>query len=118
MKMGRTIPALPAEDIPAAASFYRARLGFDVPHSDARFAKLRRDDAEIHLWAAGAVQAFGEDAGDSRFARAARTAEQVRMRDAVLLDRVGERLRDVLLAHHIAEPLWPIFERYNLIGHL
>jgi hypothetical protein len=39
---------------------------------------------EIHLRAAGAIQAFGEDAGDGRLARAARAAEQIGVRDAVL----------------------------------
>ncbi len=46
------MPALPVRDIPAAAAFYRERLGFTIAHADRGFAKLRRDDAEVHLWAA------------------------------------------------------------------
>jgi catechol 2,3-dioxygenase-like lactoylglutathione lyase family enzyme len=49
----QTIPALPVRDAARAVDFYRDRLGFDVVHSDAGFAVLRRDDAEIHLWQAG-----------------------------------------------------------------
>lgn len=48
----RTVPALPVQDIEAGAAFYAARLGFEVAYSDEGFAKLRRDEAEIHLWAA------------------------------------------------------------------
>jgi len=50
--LSRTVPALPVQDIEAGAAFYAARLGFEVAYSDEGFAKLRRDEAEIHLWAA------------------------------------------------------------------
>jgi len=40
-----------------------------------------------------------------------RAAKQVGVGDAVLLDGVGERLRDVFLAHDVAEPLRPYFGR-------
>lgn len=53
MRLSTTIPALPVQDIPTAVAFYRERLGFSAPHSDAGFARLVRDGAEIHLWAAG-----------------------------------------------------------------
>ena len=46
------MPALPVQDISAAAEFYRERLGFSVVHTDEGFAKLQRDDAELHLWMA------------------------------------------------------------------
>ena len=39
---------------------------------------------EIHLRAAGAIQAFGENAGDGGFAGAARPAKQIGVRDAFL----------------------------------
>lgn len=50
--LSRTVPALPVRDIEAGAAFYAARLGFEVAYSDEGFAKLRRDEAEVHLWAA------------------------------------------------------------------
>lgn len=52
MRLSRTVPALPVRDIEAASEFYTTRMGFTVAHSDDGFAKLVRDDAEIHLWAA------------------------------------------------------------------
>ena len=73
---------------------------------------------EIHLRAAGAIEALGEDAGDGGFAGAARAAKQVGVGDALLLDGVGQRLGDVFLAHHIAEALRPILPGYDLIAHL
>ncbi len=53
MRLSTTIPALPVQDIPTAIAFYRERLSFGIPYSDAGFARLVRDGAEIHLWAAG-----------------------------------------------------------------
>ncbi len=73
---------------------------------------------EVHLRAAGAVEAFGEDAGDGGLAGAARAAEQVGVRDALLLDGMGERLRDVLLPDDIREALRAVFAGNDLISHL
>jgi catechol 2,3-dioxygenase-like lactoylglutathione lyase family enzyme len=50
--LGRTIPALPVRDMRAAVAHYREAFGFDAPHATDDFSVLRRDDAEIHLWAA------------------------------------------------------------------
>lgn len=51
--LGRTIPALPVRDVAAAVAYYRRCFGFDAPHVDpGSMAILRRDGAEIHLWAA------------------------------------------------------------------
>lgn len=50
--MIKSIPALPVQDIDKAIDFYKTRLGFSVPYHDNGFAKLIRDDVEIHLWAA------------------------------------------------------------------
>jgi hypothetical protein len=52
VRLGRTIPALPVRDMVAAVAHYSERFGFDVPLADDGFALLRRDDAELHLWAA------------------------------------------------------------------
>lgn len=53
MKLKRVIPALPVRQIELAAAFYRDRLGFNVGYQDEGYAIVRRDEAEIHLWAAG-----------------------------------------------------------------
>ena len=50
--LGKTIPALPVRDVPAAVAHYRERFGFDVPHEADDFAVLARDDAVLHLWGA------------------------------------------------------------------
>jgi catechol 2,3-dioxygenase-like lactoylglutathione lyase family enzyme len=50
--LGRTVPALPVRDVPAAVEFYRERLGFEAPHAERDFAVLVRDDAVLHLWGA------------------------------------------------------------------
>lgn len=52
MELGRTIPAFPVHRIDEAVTFYETRFGFTCPHKDNRFAILRRNEAEIHLWAA------------------------------------------------------------------
>src|SRR4029077_307489 len=67
---------------------------------------------------AGAVEAFGEDAGDGGLARAARAAKEIGVRDAFLLDGVAQRLRDVFLADDVSESLRAILAGYDLIGHL
>jgi catechol 2,3-dioxygenase-like lactoylglutathione lyase family enzyme len=50
--LGRTIPALPVRDMPAATAYYRERFGFEAPHVTAEFAVLVRDEAQVHLWGA------------------------------------------------------------------
>ena len=50
--LGRTIPALPVQDIAAAVAHYRDRLGFNSLHVDEAFAVVQRDEARIHLWQA------------------------------------------------------------------
>lgn len=52
MKMIKAIPALPVNNIDKAVRFYQDRLGFNSPYKDEGFAKLIRDDVEVHLWAA------------------------------------------------------------------
>ena len=50
-----------------------------------------------------AVERLREDLRERRLARAARAREEVRVRDAPLLDRAAERAHDVILAHHVRE---------------
>lgn len=51
MKMVRSIPTLPVQSIDKAIEFYQAKMGFSVPYHDDGFAKLIRDEVELHLWA-------------------------------------------------------------------
>jgi uncharacterized glyoxalase superfamily protein PhnB len=50
--LGRTVPALPVRDVPAAVAHYRERFGFDAPHATDDFAVMTRDDAVVNLWGA------------------------------------------------------------------
>jgi len=52
MKMIKTIPALPVHNIDKAVRFYETKFGFINKFNDTSFAKLVRDEIEIHLWAA------------------------------------------------------------------
>jgi catechol 2,3-dioxygenase-like lactoylglutathione lyase family enzyme len=52
MKLSTTVPALPVQNVREAVAFYQRRLGFSVSYADDRFARLVRDEAEVHLWAA------------------------------------------------------------------
>ena len=53
MKMIKTIPALPVQDIKYSMEFYSMKLGFQVRHFDVGFAIVVRDEVEIHLWKSG-----------------------------------------------------------------
>ena len=53
MKMKKTIPALPVQDIKQSIEFYTTKLGFTVRHHDEGFAIVLRDEVEIHLWKSG-----------------------------------------------------------------
>ena len=72
---------------------------------------------EIDAGAVGAIEAFGEDAGDGGLAGAARADEQKGVGDAALRDGVAERLRDVLLADDVREALRAILAGYDLVRH-
>ncbi|CAN5240565.1 bleomycin binding protein [soil metagenome] len=52
MVLELSIPAMPVQDISAAAAFYRSRLGFEIVHTDTHFAIAIRDRVELHLWSA------------------------------------------------------------------
>ncbi len=53
MKMKKTIPALPVQDIKQSIDFYTTKLGFTVRHYDEGFCIVVRDEVEIHLWKSG-----------------------------------------------------------------
>jgi len=52
MKMLHAIPALPVRDLNQSIEFYRDTLGFKLVHQEGGFAIFKRDEVEIHLWAA------------------------------------------------------------------
>ena len=52
MKLICAVPALPVRNISQSATFFRDKLGFTLVHNEDRYAVLRRDAVEIHLWAA------------------------------------------------------------------
>ena len=64
-----------------------------------------------------AVQRHGQNAGDGGFADAAVSAENVAVRDALLLDGVLQRAGDVVLPDHVGELLGPVFAGKDLIAH-
>lgn len=66
---------------------------------------------------AGAVERLGEDARERGLARAARTAEQVGVRDAAGCDGIGQRARDMLLTDNVREALRAVFAGDDLIRH-
>ena len=61
MRLTQTVPALPVRDTAAAAQFYRDRLSFTVLYEGGGFARLARDDAEVHLWQADDAAWAGRD---------------------------------------------------------
>lgn len=52
MGMSKVVPALPVRDIDTAVEIYVRAFGFTTRYTDPTFARLTRDDVEIHLWAA------------------------------------------------------------------
>lgn len=50
--MIRAIPALPVAAIERSAAWYRDFLGFQISYAAEGFAICKRDDVELHLWAA------------------------------------------------------------------
>lgn len=51
--MIKTIPAFPVFNIDEAAKFYIDKFGFTCAYSNEGFAKLVRDEIELHLWKSG-----------------------------------------------------------------
>ena len=51
IKLLKTIPAFPVEQIDKAVEFYKDKFGFDCRHREDTFAILHRGDIELHLWA-------------------------------------------------------------------
>ena len=70
-----------------------------------------------HRRAVDAVQRLRQDAGGRSFPDPARSDKKVGVRQAILLDRVLERARDMRLPDEIIERLRPVFARENLVTH-
>ena len=62
-----------------------------------------------------AVERFGEDAGDGGFADAARAGKEVSVMNAVMVQRVGQRLGHMRLADQFVKVFRPPFACENLI---
>ena len=99
----------------------RVRGGVELEHVQA----VARGDlaaavalaARLDRRALHAVERLREDARGRGLAGAARADEDVSLRQPVLLDRVLERARDVLLADDLVERLRAIFAGENRVAH-
>lgn len=67
MKIKKTIPALPVQDIKQSMDFYANRLGFAVRYNDDSFCIVVRDEVEIHLWKSGDESWREKGAGAAHF---------------------------------------------------
>ena len=84
--------------------------GVDLDARRAGVARLRRD-------AGLAVQALGEDARQRGLADAARAGEEIRVVQALVLERVAQGAHHVLLAHEAGEIPRPPLAGKDLIAH-
>src|SRR6266481_2013855 len=66
---------------------------------------------------AAAVQGHGQDTGNGRLSNTAMAAENIAVRDALLLNGVFKSARDVVLPDHIRKSLGTVFTRKDLIAH-
>ena len=94
----------------------------DLDHIEA---VSRRDLATViahaarrHGWAVYAIERLRENPGRRCLADAARPDEKISVCEAILRDRVLERLRDMFLPDQIIKSLWPIFSREDFVAHL
>ena len=77
----------------------------------------RADAAGRRGDAGGAVEALGQDARNRRLADTPGSGEEIRVVQAPALQRVGQRLDDVLLTGELGEDLGPPLAGQNLITH-
>ena len=121
------LPALEEHDVTTAArrsaatvlewsrtNLVDAQLPTAAPtDGDAGFARI----AGLPVDGSSTVQRLRQNTGHRRLADPATTAQQIRMRDAVGLDRVLECLRDGLLPHDVGKRFGAVFECEYLVGH-
>src|SRR5260370_3655621 len=91
--------SITSSEVPAAIS-----AGVALP------ARLRR--RPLH-----AIQRFRQDSRRRRLSHAPRSRKNVRVRHAVILDRVSKRLGYVLLADEIVKRLLAPLAGYDLVAH-
>ena len=75
------------------------------------------DSTRIDGWAMNAVQSLGQDPGNRSFTSSARADKKVGVSNTLLLNRIFQRLNDVILAEDVVEYLGPIFSREDLVTH-
>src|SRR5579863_777771 len=71
----------------------------------------------LPLYGLRTVDRFREDPRNGRFSHTSNTRKQVGVGDLALHDGRSERLRDMALAHHLREGLWPPPTSQNLVTH-
>jgi catechol 2,3-dioxygenase-like lactoylglutathione lyase family enzyme len=49
-RLTMAVPVIPARDTETSAEWYRDNLGFEVVHSEPRYAIVERDGVGVHLW--------------------------------------------------------------------
>ena len=64
-----------------------------------------------------AIERFGQHPRDGGLAHAARTGEQIGVVQTLGGQRIGQRLYDVLLPHHLREGFWAIFTSKHEVRH-
>ena len=64
-----------------------------------------------------AIQRHGENTRERGLANATRPNEEVRMRDAILRNGIGECARDVILPHDVVKRLGAPLPRKDFVGH-
>jgi hypothetical protein len=64
-----------------------------------------------------AVHGFGQNTGSRGFSRAAGANEKVSVSQALLLNRILQRVYNVILAENVVENLGSIFSRKDLVTH-
>jgi len=107
--------------IPQLADFVNATIGGGINFNDVHSAAGAYFRAGVAFaaglslgaifFSAAAVQAHGQDAGNSRLPDATMSAEDIAVGDALLFDGIFEGARNVLLPDHIGKCLRTILTR-------
>ena len=64
-----------------------------------------------------AIERFGQNARDGGFAHTACAGEEIRMVQALLRERIGQRLHHMLLPHHLGEAFRAVFAGEDEVTH-
>jgi hypothetical protein len=85
--------------------------------SRGNFLAVIADPARRHRWSLNAIERLGQNARSRSFPDTARTDKKICVREAILFDRILQRLRDMILPDQIVERLRSILSRENLVAH-